>query len=91
MKSLACFLIILMVQRLAKCNHEDDRHVEDHSHEEDREHVNEWVVHIPKGHDAAKKFCEEHDLHMLGEVISDSKHFHVRHSSDQNVVLKQRK
>ena len=49
MKSLACFLIILMVQRLAKCNHEDDRHVEDHSHEEDREHVNEWVVHIPKG------------------------------------------
>ena len=49
MKSLACFLIILMVQRFAKCNHEDDRHVEDHSHEEDREHVNEWVVHIPKG------------------------------------------
>ena len=49
MKSLACFLIILMVQHLVKCNHEDDRHVEDHSHEEDREHVNEWVVHIPKG------------------------------------------
>ena len=35
------------------------------------------------GHDAAHQFCKEHDLHMLGEVIGDSQHFHVRHSSDQ--------
>ena len=49
MKTLAYFLIIFLVQGNVLCNSENDRHVLDHSHEDDREHINEWVVHIPKG------------------------------------------
>ena len=48
MKTLLFFLISFMAQKMVLCNI-DDRHVEDHSHEDDRLHINEWVVHIPKG------------------------------------------
>ena len=49
MKTLEFFLIAFITQRIVLCSNEDDRHVEDHSHEDDREHINDWVVHIPKG------------------------------------------
>ena len=34
------------------------------------------------GYDACHKFAKEHDLHLLGEIIDGSNHFHVRHQGD---------
>ena len=62
---------------------EEELDVHDHSNEEDREHVNEWVVHVPKGRETAENLVSQHGLQILGEVIDGSNHFHVRHSSSK--------
>ena len=36
------------------------------------------TIHV-SGYDACHKFATEHDLHVLGEIIDGSNHFHVRH------------
>lgn len=43
------------------------------------EYLNEWTVHIPKGPEAAQNFAQEHGFVILGEVIPDSNHFHMRY------------
>jgi len=43
------------------------------------EYLNEWTVHIPKGLGAAQNFAQEHGFVILGEVIPDSNHFHMRY------------
>ena len=43
------------------------------------EYLNEWTVHIPKGPEAAQNFAQEHGFVVLGEVIPDSNHFHMRY------------
>ena len=50
MKTLGWIIVALIMQRnvLSK-DPQDEQDVLDHSNEEDHEHVNEWVVHIPKG------------------------------------------
>ena len=50
MKTCAFIIILVIVQRKAYgIGVNEDQDVLDHSNEEDRENVNEWVVHIPKG------------------------------------------
>ena len=50
MKTLAWIILLLTIQRrLCSKFVQEDEGVLDHSNIEDREHVNEWVVHIPKG------------------------------------------
>ena len=43
------------------------------------EYLNEWTVHIPKGLAAAQNFAQEHGFVVLGEVIPDSNHFHMKY------------
>ena len=43
------------------------------------EYLNEWTVHIPKGRVAAQNFAQEHGFVLLGEVIPDSNHFHMKY------------
>ena len=39
-----------MLQHIVHSDNENEDHcVPDHSKAEDRKHVNEWVVHVPKG------------------------------------------
>ena len=50
LKSLAYFVMFFMLQQIVHSDDEnEDRCVPDHSNDEDREHVNDWVVHVPKG------------------------------------------
>ena len=50
MKTLAWIIVVLIIQRnVFSKDPQEEPDVLDHSNEEDREHVNEWVVHIPKG------------------------------------------
>ena len=43
------------------------------------EFLNEWAVHIPRGHEAADLFAKEHGFINLGEVIPDSQHYHMKY------------
>ena len=50
MKTATCFVLILLIQYKVQCkNNHEDSDIVDHSNNEDREHLNEWVVHVPKG------------------------------------------
>ena len=50
LKIISCVVIFLAWQTVVYSDIESkDGFIEDHSNVEDREHVNEWVVHIPKG------------------------------------------
>jgi len=44
---------------------------------QNRDDLDEWVVHVPKGHEAARQFALEHDLELLAEVVPGSNEFHV--------------
>lgn len=58
-------------------------YVEDHD-SQNKQDLHEWVVHVPKGREAAVKFAAEHDLELLGEVVPDSNEFHVASRSRQS-------
>ena len=50
MKTLVFIIILVTVQRKVHgMDLNEDQDFPDHSNEEDRENINEWVVHIPKG------------------------------------------
>ncbi len=43
------------------------------------QYLNEWTIHIPKGHEAASDFAQAHGFINLGEVIPDSKVYHMKY------------
>jgi len=50
MKTLAFIIILVAIQRKVYGKDvNEDQDVFDHSNEQDRENINDWVVHIPKG------------------------------------------
>ena len=58
MKTIACIIIILIVQ-YEVCTNGMHKYQDrlDHRKEQNRENTNEWVVHVPKGEDRARKFA----------------------------------
>ena len=50
MKYISCLIVILLIQNRVQCElQNEDETLIDHSNDEDRTHVNEWVIHVPKG------------------------------------------
>ena len=50
MKHISCLIVILLIQNRVQCElQNEDETLIDHSNDEDRTHVNEWVIHVPKG------------------------------------------
>ena len=50
MRYILCLLVILLLQHRVQCQvQNEDETLIDHSNDEDRTHVNEWVIHVPKG------------------------------------------
>ena len=50
MKYISCLIVILLIQNRVQCElQNEDETLIDHSNDEDRTHVNEWVIHVTKG------------------------------------------
>lgn len=48
------------------------------------QYLNEWTLHIPKGHEAAQQVADAHGFHNLGEVIPGSNHFHMKYQASRS-------